>query len=80
MAIKFNLGFECTGINITAVTSKIISVDADDVDPMVILEEMPEEQLIEYVNRNKEPEDVFSETVLEKWAEANGYVKATDNE
>lgn len=35
---------------------------------------------VTWVGANLQPEDIFSETQLEKWAEANGYVKATDNE
>jgi hypothetical protein len=38
------------------------------------------EYAIDWISKNIDPEDVFSETQLEKWAEANGYVKATDNE
>lgn len=43
------------------------------VSPSMLLE-----NAIEWIVRNLEPEDVFSETVLEKWAEANGYVKASE--
>lgn len=29
-----------------------------------------------WISANLSPDDIFSETQLEKWAEANGYVKA----
>ena len=32
------------------------------------------ETAIEWIRKNMEPEDVFSETDLQSWAENNGYV------
>jgi hypothetical protein len=33
------------------------------------------ESSIDWISKNMEPSDVFSENELEAWAEANGYVK-----
>lgn len=35
---------------------------------------------IDWIRDNLDPEDVFSTTQLEKWAESEGYVKKDDTE
>lgn len=38
------------------------------------------DDVIEWVKNNLNPEDVFSTTQLDKWAESEGYVKQTENQ
>lgn len=35
---------------------------------------------IDFIRNEYDPEEIFSETQLEKWANANGYVKGGDND
>ena len=35
----------------------------------------PDDEIIDYVSTEYNPEDVFSEYSLDKWAKKNGYVK-----
>jgi hypothetical protein len=74
-----NLTFSCASVHVEPISSRVINVEVGEADIDEILDDMNVEILAEYVVRKFEPEDIFSETQLEKWAEANGYVKSTDN-
>lgn len=56
-----------------------IDVTITDPDVDEILGEITGDDIDNWVRNNKEPEDIFSTTQLESWAEANGYVKGGDN-
>jgi hypothetical protein len=49
-------------------------------DPNIdsLLDEIETEDLADYLQANKSVQDIFSENELEKWAEANGYVKSDE--
>jgi hypothetical protein len=38
------------------------------------------EEALAWIKDNLDPEEVFAATQLEKWAESEGYIKATDND
>lgn len=40
-----------------------------------ILDAINEEDLIKWLQEHKTPEDIFSQTELEKWAAANDFIK-----
>jgi len=48
-------------------------VDSPDIDEL--LTEIDDEDLIGHLQGNFNPEDVFTEKDLKKWAEENGYLK-----
>jgi hypothetical protein len=35
---------------------------------------------IDWIAENMNPEEIFSTTQLDRWAESEGYIKATDND
>lgn len=49
-------------------------------DRFVRVETIDVQELLYWVQRNYNPEDVFSTTQLDKWAESEGYTKQTENE
>lgn len=80
MAKTKEIFVNCANVTISPNGGRAISVSLDEPDVDGILGDIDKDDLTEYVERNFEVDAVFSETDLEKWAEANGYVKGTDNE
>lgn len=80
MANTSTLRFSCASVYSSADGSRTISLEISDPNVEELLGEIDEDDLKEYLGRKFEPEDVFSTTQLEKWAEANGYVKGGNNE
>jgi hypothetical protein len=80
MAKTKEIDITCVSAQITPNGTKSISVSVEEPNVDDLLENIDNDDLTEYVERNFQPEDVFSETILEKWAETNGYVKATESE
>jgi hypothetical protein len=66
----------CANVTISPNGGRAISVSLDEPDVDGMLGDVDKDELTEYVGRSFDPEDVFSETQLDKWAEANGYVKS----
>lgn len=56
-------------------TPKKVSVKVKDPDISEILEGINNEDLIGWVQSNRDPEGVFTNEQLEMWAESNGYIK-----
>jgi len=55
---------------------KIIKDNATfDVDEGVEVSPVVVPEIIEYIQRNLNPDDVFSGKDLESWAESNGFIK-----
>lgn len=79
MAKTDSLIINCARADISPYDRNKVSVDLIDLDVTHVLDDIHNEDITEWCQRNLEPEDVFSETQLEKWAEASGYVKSTDN-
>lgn len=52
------------------------NIVVEDPNSDEILYGMDNEDIIEWVQGNLDPEDVFPTTMLERWAEAEGYIKA----
>lgn len=76
------ISLEFTGCRVTidpcGYNEVTVAVTGPDID--TILENIHKDDITGYAKDAFEPEDIFSETQLERWAEANGYVKSTDNE
>ena len=80
MAKTKEIDITCVSAQINPNGSRAISVSMEEPNIDDLLENIDKDDLTEYVERNFEVEDVFSESQLEKWAEANGYVKGGDND
>lgn len=81
MAKTYNITIQCAVAEVGRSGDRsMVSADLQDVNVEHILDDIDNEDIIEWCQKNLEVEDIFSESDLEKWAEANGYVKATDNE
>jgi hypothetical protein len=80
MAKTKSIEVTCSEAIISPNTYNLVSVNLSHPDVDSLLENMEKDDLTAYVRDALEPEDIFSETILEKWAEANGYVKQADNE
>lgn len=71
-----SLEINCVSANSSVNTNRVINVvidKPDDIDEL--LEQIDNGDIIQYVARNMQPDDVFSSTELAKWAESEGYVK-----
>lgn len=68
------------GSSATIETNTIHTVSMLVEDPNIedLLSDIETEDLSDYLQANINVEDVFSEKELEKWAEANGYVKSDE--
>jgi hypothetical protein len=69
------ISIECSAARINPSRYHKVSVVVEDPDVDDILDSINEDDLIDWVKRNKHPEDLFSETELAKYAESEGYVK-----
>lgn len=56
-----------------------IMLEEDSLQVEVSAKKNALDNAIWWIDKNLDPEDVFSTKKLESWAEAKGYVKQTDN-
>lgn len=71
-----SLEINCVSANSSANGNRLISVSIDKPDDIdEVLGQIHEDDIIEYVARNMQPDNVFSSIVLAKWAESEGYTK-----
>lgn len=70
-----NIRFNCKTAAIESYNTQLVWVDAAEPDVDHILEDIHHDDLSEWIQENKKPEDIFTERQLEKWAEENGYIK-----
>lgn len=56
-------------------TYSLLRVTIEDPNMDELLSEVADEDLIDHVQNNFKPEDIFDSKELEKWAEENGYTK-----
>lgn len=75
MAKTKEIDITCVSAQITPNGSRAISVSVEEPNIDDLLAAVDDYDLTEFCERSYQPEDIFSESVLEKWAEANGYVK-----
>lgn len=80
MAKTDALIINCARADISPYDKNKVSVDLVDLDITHVLDDIYNDDITEWCERNLQPEDIFSETQLEKWAAANGYVKGGDND
>lgn len=80
MAKTTNLEFTSSRVTIDPYGYNEVTVAVTGPDIDTILENIHKDDITSYAKDAFEPEDIFSETQLEKWAEANGYVKGGNNE
>lgn len=78
MAKTKDISFRCVNAKVSANDYRQVTVDIEAEPEQVdsILDDIDDETIKEYVQKTFEPEDIFSETQLEKWAESNGYIKS----
>jgi hypothetical protein len=79
MAKTTEISFNCSGAEIAPYNKNLVAVTVEEPDVATILEGMDEDDLIEFVKNNFSPDDIFYTSVLDKWAESEGYIKA-DNQ
>lgn len=74
------VSFECRNVQVTSRDYYNVNVviEAEPVHIDSVLDGIDNENIKTYCLEKFEPEDIFSETQLEKWAEANGYVKSNE--
>lgn len=71
-----SLEINCASANSSANGNRLINVSIDKPDDIdELLGQFHEDDIIQYVARNMQPDDVFSSSDLAKWAESEGYVK-----
>lgn len=75
MATTKSITINCDEAKITPNGSFAVSVEIEGFSVDDLLRTIDEDDLIDWVKRNKYPEDLFSESELEKWAEGAGYIK-----
>lgn len=80
MAKTHTLLVQCGRAEISACDRNSVSVDLLELKISNVLDDIHNDDITEWCQRNLQVEDIFSESELEKWAEANGYVKRGDNE
>lgn len=71
-----SLEINCVSANSSANGNRLINVvidKPDDIDEL--LGQFHEDDIIQYVAGNMQPDDIFSTTELAKWAESEGYAK-----
>lgn len=78
MAKTKSIRFSCEKAEVSGNGSRSVIVDADFPAIEDLLSVIDKDELVNYVYRNFEPEDIFPSPALEKWAEAEGYVKGGD--
>jgi hypothetical protein len=71
-----HITINCSQADVSAYDKSRVSVFLNDVDIDSLLDDINNEDIIEWCQKNRQVEDIFSESELDKWAEANGYVKA----
>lgn len=75
MAKTKSIEVTCSEAIISPNTYNLVSVHLSHPDVDSILENMEKDDLTAYVRDALEPEEIYPESTLEKWALANGYVK-----
>lgn len=71
-----SLEIECDNASISGTRNQRIVVNIDvpaDID--ALLGEIHEDDINNWISRNRNPEDIFSSSDLAKWAESEGYTK-----
>ena len=76
MAKTDSLIIVCARVDVSPAGNRnSVSADLVDINVEYVLDDISNEDISNWCQQNLEPEDIFSETQLDKWAEANGYVK-----
>lgn len=71
-----SLEIECDNAAISGTRNQRVVVAMDspaDIDDVIT--QISDDDLIQWIARNKSPDDIFSSTDLAKWAESEGYAK-----
>lgn len=79
MAKTENITITCNKVEVVPMSHSRVGVELQAVNAESILCGIHREDTAEWCRQNMQVEDIFSETQLEKWAEANGYVKGGSN-
>lgn len=69
----------CDEAKIESTFGSSISVEIDSPKVFDLLDNLDREDIINWLEKNLNPEDVFSTTQLDKWAESEGYIKQSEN-
>jgi len=80
MAKTKEITFTCTDIRISPQRYNSTNITVEDPNSEEILNGMNKEDIIDWAQSNLSPEQIFSTSELEKWAESEGYVKGGNNE
>lgn len=76
MAKTTSLEIECGNATIKGEPYQRILVTIEDpADIEAVIGQIHEGDLDQWIAQNRNPEDIFSTSDLEKWAESNGYTK-----
>lgn len=78
MANEKDFNVVCQNASLAASSYNQLSISIEGANVRKFIEDLPEDvykEVVEFVWRNNSPEEVFPETDLAKWAEANGYTK-----
>ena len=75
MAKTKSITFPCASASISPNTGHVVDVDVSEPNVDFILSEIDKYDLIEYVQSNHNPDDIFEQKQLEEWALENGFVK-----
>lgn len=80
MAKTKEITIMCDELTVTPNSHHNFQIEIEGFDVENILDHIDDSDLIVYIQSNKQPEEVFSQSELDKWAESEGYIKPTDNE
>jgi hypothetical protein len=75
-----SITISCDEVKITPNGIHAVSVEIEGFSVDDLLDTIDQDDITSYVERHLNPEDVFPIHQLEKWAESEGYIKATDND
>lgn len=76
MAKTNGIEFSCESVHTTSSGRNLIKLEISNPNVDELLSDINEEDLTSYIAQKFDPENIYPETELEKWATANGYVKA----
>ena len=67
--------FECAEVRIVPSNYYKANITVEQPNTVEVLREIDDEDIVDYVKDEFEPDEIFSTEQLEKWAESQGYVK-----
>jgi hypothetical protein len=80
MAKTNEISVNCTDVQVLPNGNRMVTATLQEPDVDDILDSIDDYDLIDWVKRNKNPDDLFSETELIQWAESEGYIKQNENQ